>query len=279
LSIDGTPTSYREDVSFDADETQTLTFAWGLEDGDKGDHTAEVCSGTDSASTGVTVEECDGAPDPGAFSVFIESAPSEVGYPNEDATVSADVYYAGSVSTRVTVRLEEDAPGSVGPTADFSEITMSPGETRTLSLTWDRVDLVPDYFVPGDVQLCVEADRDGVPGVQDSDCTTVTVAEGNTYVVDETVSVTDPRDNPGRSSTTVETDVSARYVKLSWEYESDVTSDPAIDETVITHAGRSITLNVGTGDASGSGTYDFGSVATGDLVLETNDGTATVSPP
>jgi len=29
--------------------------------------------------------------------------------------------------------------------------------------------------VPGDVELCVEADRDGVPGVQEEDCTTVTV--------------------------------------------------------------------------------------------------------
>jgi len=103
------------------------------------------------------------------------------------------------VSTRVTLRLEEDAPGSVGATADLSEITISPGETRTLSLTWDRVDLVPDYFVPGDVELCVEADRDGVPGIQDSDCATVTVAVAD-YIVSGSHTATD--NTPNESDTT-----------------------------------------------------------------------------
>jgi len=191
LSIDGTPTSYREDVSFDADETQSLTFAWATGDGDAGDHTAEVASGTASDSTTVTVEKSDGAPDPGAFSVWIESAPSQVTYPDDDVTVTAGVHYDGSVSSRVILRLEEDAPGSVGATADLSEITISPGETRTVSLTWDRVDLVPDYFVPGDVQLCVEADRDGVPGVQDSDCTTITVTDGKVCEIPSTSTVSD----------------------------------------------------------------------------------------
>jgi hypothetical protein len=63
----------------------------------------------------------------------------------------------------VTVGIKGLPDSSIDSAVDFSEITMSPGETRTLSLTWDRVDLVPDYFVPGDVELCVEADRDGVP--------------------------------------------------------------------------------------------------------------------
>jgi len=201
LSIDGTPTSYREDVAFDADETQTLTFAWGTEDGDKGDHTAEICSGTGSASTTVTVKESDGAADPSAWNVWIESAPDSVAYPDGDATVTASVHYDGSVSTRVTLRLEEDAPGSVGATADFSEITISPGETRTVSLTWDRVDLVPDYFVPGDVQLCVEADRDGVPGVQDSDCATVTVKTGAATLDGESFSLSGDGDSASSSET------------------------------------------------------------------------------
>jgi hypothetical protein len=76
----------------------------------------------------------------------------------------------------VTVGIKGLPDSSIDSAVDFSEITMSPGETRTLSLTWDRVDLVPDYFVPGDVELCVEADRDGVPGIQDKACTTVDIA-------------------------------------------------------------------------------------------------------
>jgi len=178
LNIDGTPISYREGVAFGADETQSLTFAWTTEDGDAGDHTAEVASGTASDSTTVIVEKSDGAADPGAFSVFIESAPSKVSHPDGDATVTAGVHYNGSVSASVIVSLEEDAPGSFGSTADFNEIMIGPGETRTLSLTWDRVDLVPDYFVPGDVQLCVEADRDGVSGIQDEATTSITVVQG-----------------------------------------------------------------------------------------------------
>jgi hypothetical protein len=283
LSVDGTPTSYREDVSFEAAETQSLTFAWNTDEGDAGDHTAEVASGTASDSTTVTVEEPDGAADPGAWNVWIEDAPSQVSYPDGDVSVSVGVHYSGTVSTRATVQLTEDAPGSVGSTADFVETSFSPGETRTFTLVWDRVDLVDDWFVPGDVELCAEVDRDGVPGVQDSDCATV-IVDNDTYVVEETTSAndTDPDAQPTSAFATISSGLEGiRYVSLSWDYNHDnnVADDDGFMSVQLGGETIELARDDDGGAFSGSGTYDFGSRLDGELELVVDDGIGSVSPP
>lgn len=122
----------------------------------------------------------------------------------------------------MTVAIKGLPDSSIDSTADFSEITMSPGETRTLSLTWDRVDLVPDCFVPGDVELCVEADRDGVPGVQAEDCTTVTVKDAITYDLTQSASVSDA-DAGGNSVVVENVDVTVSEVRLSYDFDANST--------------------------------------------------------
>jgi hypothetical protein len=196
------------------------------------------------------------------------------------------------VSTRVTVRLKENAPGSVGSTADFNEITISPGETRTLPLTWDRVDLVPDYFVPGDVELCVEADRDGVPGVQAEDCTTVTVG-GALYTIESTTSASNASGG-GSSSTVGSTDGDVTAVAYSLSFSANDNSSGNPPQSARLEIGGTEVLRyqlgeVGDGDYNddvavsswkpGTNTVNLGASYSGGVELVVDDADATVSPP
>jgi len=194
LDIGGSQITYT-DVLVPANGSASVLLIWNTEDGDAGDYTATLNSGTDSASASVTVKEKEkdeegGGIEPDIF-VDIVDAPSEVSYPS-NVSVTGLVHYTGPVTHLATLSLYEDAPGSIGPTADFTEDAYSSGQTRELTLTWDRVDLVDKDLLPLDVEMCMEIDRDGMPEeYADSDCTTVTVTDGKVCEIPSTSRVSD----------------------------------------------------------------------------------------
>jgi hypothetical protein len=289
LDIDGSQITYT-DVLVPANGSTSLLLIWNTEDGDAGDYTATLNSGTDSVSTSVTVEERDkeeeeeedeggGGIEPDIF-VDIVDAPSISPYPS-DVSVTGLVHYTGPVSHLATLRLYEDAPGSIGPTADFTEDSYSSGQTRELTLTWDRVDLVDKDLIPLDVEMCMEIDRDGMPEkYADRDCTTVTVGKGTcpvsttatisgegTEAWDDSVSLGKFEDCD-EIAATVEFDQSG-YKLTSQAGVRLVLAGTTIYENTNSTEGRSFTetISASTGGASG------------ELVFEVDDGSATISPP
>jgi PGF-CTERM protein len=139
-------------------EARTVTFEWQTGSGDAGSYTASVDTGADTATTSVTVAE------PSGLSVDISSTDSPVA-PGETLSVDVRVDNTGSVEVTETVALVVD-----GEQRDSRGVTLSPGDARTITLTWSDA-------TAGEYTATVE-------GASDSDSTGVAVRSPAALTVD-----------------------------------------------------------------------------------------------
>lgn len=122
LRVDGT-TVDATSVRLAAEEATSVTLSWETAAGDAGEYTATVETEDDAAGTNVTVAR------PATFDVGIESTTAPVGDGALDVT--ATVENTGGVDGTDSVELHVD-----GRTVDSQSVTLGPGESRDVTLTW-----------------------------------------------------------------------------------------------------------------------------------------------
>ena len=176
-------------VELGGGESTTVTLTWDTSDGDAGDYTATVDSDDDSDSTGVTVQQ------PAEFSVAVAGTNSPV-VEGETLSVDAEVQNAGESTDTQSVALTVD-----GQERNSTAVTLSGGETRTVTLRWETA-----AGDAGKYDATVESNDDSastgvtinVPSILavSVDSTNAPVLSGETLSVDATV------ENTGEESKT-----------------------------------------------------------------------------
>jgi len=176
-------------VELGGDESTTVTLTWDTSEGDAGEYTAAVESNDDSDSTGVTVQQ------PAEFSVAVTGTNSPV-VEGETLSVDAEVQNTGESTDTQSVSLAVD-----GQERNSTAVTLSGGETRTMTLTWDT-----SGGDAGEYTATVESNDDtastgvtvNVPSILSVsvDSTNAPVLEGEPLSVDATV------ENTGEESKT-----------------------------------------------------------------------------
>jgi PGF-CTERM protein len=243
-------------------ETRTVTFEWQTGSGDAGSYTASVDTGADTATTSVTVAE------PSGLSVDVSSTDSPVA-PGAALSVDVRVDNTGSVEVTETVALVVD-----GEQRDSREVTLSPGDARTVTLTWSDA-------TAGEYTATVE-------GASDSDSTAVAVRSPAELTVDvagtngplspgDQLQVDVTVENTGGAETTETVTLSvdgrqldSREVTLSGGESRALTlagvlEEPGLAEVVVSagDVALSTTVTVESGTATSTGTEDGGVGAPG----------------
>lgn len=273
LSTDGTTRSDQE-ITLSGGETTTLYLSWETEEGDAGDYTATVESGTDKDTASVTIEALDKVPS-GDFDVEITYSNSPVG---ETATVilQLDVTNNDSSQQQGNIVFTTD-----GVYRDNIAVDIPGGEKHAVTVDWETQD-----GDAGDYTGKVESGTD-------SDTTAITVEvvaspESKTYTIkpEDTTSGSDRKDRTTDSSTVV-TISDIRFIEATlqfsqegtyWRNNAGMSLDP--DDSVAGWTQDPIAILVGPGNSYGSsGTFDLGSTYSGDLILTVDDGDGTISPP
>ncbi|PSP87161.1 hypothetical protein BRC87_12105 [Halobacteriales archaeon QS_4_66_20] len=177
------------DVNLGGGESTTVTLTWDTSSGDGDDYTATVDSDDDSDSTGVTVNA------PANFAVTIGGTNEPV-TEGETLSVDAEVQNAGESTDTQSVALTVD-----GQERNSTAVTLSGGETRTVTLRWETA-----AGDAGKYDATVESNDDSastgvtinVPSILavSVDSTNAPVLSGETLSVDATV------ENTGEESKT-----------------------------------------------------------------------------
>jgi len=123
LRVDGT-TVDATSIRLAAEEATPVTLSWETAAGGAGEYTATVETDDDAAATDVTVAR------PATFDVGMESTTAPV-VGGDILDVMATVENTGSVDGTDSVELRID-----GRTVDSQSVTLGPGESRDVSLTW-----------------------------------------------------------------------------------------------------------------------------------------------
>ncbi|PSP52667.1 hypothetical protein BRC74_06170 [Halobacteriales archaeon QH_7_68_42] len=217
------------EVSLDPGESQSVTFEWATADGDAGGYTAVVSSDGDSDETSVSVRQKP------VFDVTIDGTNSPV-IEGETLTVDATIDHVGEVSDTQEVTL------SVGGTQrDSTELTLEPGESRSVTLEWATRAGDAGFY---DATVASDTDSAGTDvAVEEGGQFAVTVDGTNSPVVEgETLTVDTTVENTGETTDTQEVTLS---IGGSRRDSTELTLEPG--ET------RSITLEWATaeGDAGG----------------------------
>jgi len=127
LTIDDGPVA-SETITLESGESTTIDLVWETEPGDAGEYVAEIASDDDSDTTDVAVNQA------ARFPVDIVSTTSPV-TEGEDLGVTATVQNTGEETDTRPVELVV-----AGETVDATELTLEPGQSETVELTWATED-------------------------------------------------------------------------------------------------------------------------------------------
>lgn len=277
LQIDG-DTKATTEVSIAGGATEQVVLTWDTAEGDAGDYTASVASGTDSDSTSVTIEEKNETPT-GDFSITITDSNSPVA--------------AGAlahVSVDVTNNLNSEQDGNIvfttdGVYRDNRTITVPAGETYEMSLFWDTT--TDDA---GSYTAKVESgtDYDTTPLEVES------VANIEEKTFDATTSVTlaeDPPESSNNEFVTVEENLSdVRFIRAAITFQQQgeyISNNAYVSLNIPSKEGDQLGIQnddwnvlVAKGSSFGhTGRFDLGEVQSGDLSFGVDEGEGTYSPP
>jgi uncharacterized cupredoxin-like copper-binding protein len=134
-------------------DTETVTLTWETASGDAGEYDARVATASNSDSVSVQVSAG------GQFAVDISATNSPVS-DGDALDITATVENTGGTSTTQSVTLTAD-----GQERDSRDLTLEPGESREITLSWETAGTVP-----GEYEVTVESQSD-------SDSSLVTLTE------------------------------------------------------------------------------------------------------
>lgn len=273
LFLDGDPKDSIE-VTIPANGTESHTFRWETANGDAGDYTATVESGTDADTASITVTDISFTPT-GDFGITINATNSPV---IQGVTMWFDVTVTNNSSSQQqgNIVLFLDGAGEDAVNVDI------PGNgTRDITLAWPTV--------KGDAGTYTASVESGT----DADSTSVevldeTIPEDELFTVDsdDAVSQSD-REGGVVKRATVASVSGIRYVEASIDftqegtyYSNDAGMGIDIEDPQDTGGIRQqpfYVLAAPEKNFSMTGVFDLESVQTGDLVIVVDDGDGSIT--